>query len=142
MSSISRFICVIKFPMNLKYRSSYRWCPLNKIFLKTSQYSQENICAGVFFNKITGLQACTLLKRYSNTGVFLWTFQTLRTPILKNICERLLLIVVINCRENWIKIFRNQIGLFFLLKHKIICCHSLSFVVTRCTTRLSFYKLS
>ena len=76
----------------------------------------------------------------------------------KNIWECLLLIVVIYCIENWIKLFRNQIGLLFLLKHKItlfyllsfvfICfitrchslslvifCYSLSSVVTCCTTR-------
>ena len=42
-------ICVIKFPMYLKHRSSHRWCSLNKVLLKTSQYSQENICVGVSF---------------------------------------------------------------------------------------------
>ena len=76
----------------------------------------------------------------------------------KNIWEWLILIVVIYCIENWINLFRNQIGLLFLLKHKItlfyllsfifICfitrchslslvifCYSLSSVVTCCTTR-------
>ena len=80
----------------------------------------------------------------------------------ENIYEQLPLIVVIYCMENWIKLFRNQIGLLFLLKHKItlfyllsfvfICfitcchslslivifcyrCHSLSFAVSCCTTR-------
>ena len=36
-------------PINFMYRSSHRWCSLNKNFLKTSQYLQENICAGVSF---------------------------------------------------------------------------------------------
>ena len=179
---MSRLIYVIKFPMNSKYRRSHRWCSLNKIFWKTLQYSQE---------KLQASRLATLLKRYSNTGVFLWILQTLITPISKNICEWLLLVAVIYSIENWTKLFRNQIGLLFLLKHKItlfyllsfvfirfitrchslllivfffllvvIRCHSLSFivtcyttschslypslsfVVTRCTTRLSFYKRS
>ena len=36
----------------------------NRCFLKISQYSQENTCVGVSF--------LTLLKRNSNTSVFLW----------------------------------------------------------------------
>ena len=80
--------------------------------------------------------------------------------IFKNICERMLLIVVIYCIKNWIKLFRNQIGLLFhfetqkslyftyphsysfILSLAVIPYHSLSFfvtrlplVVTRCTTR-------
>ena len=57
-------------------RSSHERCSIKKLLIKISQYSQKNTCVGVFFKK-----------RDSNTGVFLWTF--FRTPILKNICERL-----------------------------------------------------
>ena len=43
------------------------------------------------FDKVAGLQA-TLLKRDSNTGVFfIITAKFLRIPVLKNICERLIL---------------------------------------------------
>ena len=57
-----------------------------KIFTNM-QYSQENI-----LNKVAGLRLETLLTRDSNTDVFLLLFvKFLRTPILKNICERLLL---------------------------------------------------
>ena len=38
------------------------------LFLKISQYSQENICVGSLFNKVEGLTG----KRDCNTGVFLW----------------------------------------------------------------------
>ena len=62
--SIILKIYVIKFRMNLKYRSSHRWCSLNKIFIKTLQYSQENICVmESLFNKVTGLQACNFTKK-------------------------------------------------------------------------------
>ena len=37
-----------------------------EMFLKISQYSQENTCVGVFFNNVTGLEA-----RDWNKGVFL-----------------------------------------------------------------------
>ena len=37
------------------------------LFLKISQYSQENICVGSLFNKVEGLTG----KRDCNTGVFL-----------------------------------------------------------------------
>ena len=40
------------------------------------------------FNKVAGLQACNFIKRDSNSGDFA-TFS--RTPILRSICERLLL---------------------------------------------------
>ena len=32
-----------------KYRSSHRWCSINKVFLKISQISQENNCARASF---------------------------------------------------------------------------------------------
>ena len=46
-----------------------------QVFLKTSQYSLENTCLGVFFNKMQALSPATLLKRDSNTGVFLCIFK-------------------------------------------------------------------
>ena len=66
------------------------------LFLKFLQIFEENTCAGVSFQQ--GLQACnkvfrgaTLLKRDSNTCFPVKFAEFLRTPILKNICERLLL---------------------------------------------------
>ena len=57
------------------YRSSHRRCPVEKMFLKISQNSQENTCARVsfmiklqacqrlFFNNVAGLRLATLLKQ-------------------------------------------------------------------------------
>ena len=80
----------------------------------------------------------------------------IKNTYFENIFKRLHLIVVIYCIENWIKLFRNRIGLLFLLKYKItpfylllfvfirfinrchslplafIFCYLLSFVATRC----------
>ena len=46
------------------------FCQKN-LFLETSQISHENTCIGVFFDKVAALKLATLLKRDSNTDVFL-----------------------------------------------------------------------
>ena len=40
------------------------------MFLKISQYSHENTCVGVFFNKVASLQACNFIKNETPTQVF------------------------------------------------------------------------
>ena len=116
-------------------------------------FTGKHLCWSLFLIKLQASRLATLLKRDSDTGIFLWILQTLRTLISKNTCERLLLIVVVYCKENWIKLLRNQIGLLFLLKHRntlfyllsfaficfitaVIRCHSLSFFVSRCHSLL------
>ena len=51
------------------------------MFLKISQITQENTCVGDSFYKVAGQQMCFSVK----------FAKFLRTSILKNICERLLL---------------------------------------------------
>ena len=46
-----------------------------KLFLKVSQYSQENKCVSLFLIKLQVFSPASLLKRDSNTGVFLWILQ-------------------------------------------------------------------
>ena len=63
-----------------------------KLFLKISQYSQEKNCAGVsFLIKLQALSPVTLLKRLQHRCFPMNIVKFLRTPILKNICEPLLL---------------------------------------------------
>ena len=38
-------------------RSSHKKCSIKKLFLKILQSYRENICVGVSFNKVAGLQA-------------------------------------------------------------------------------------
>ena len=73
-------------------RSSHRRCSIKKLFLKISQYSQENTCVGIFFLiKLQPYRPATLLKE-TPTQVFPVNISKfLRIPILKNTCERLLL---------------------------------------------------
>ena len=65
---------------------------IKRLFLKISQYSQENTCVSVSFYKVAGLQACNFIKKRLQH----WCFPVniakyLGTPILRNICEQLLL---------------------------------------------------
>ena len=43
--------------LEIRTRSSHRRCPVEKVFLKILQISEENTWFVVFFNKVTGLQA-------------------------------------------------------------------------------------
>ena len=45
------------------------------------QISQESICVGAFFNKVTVLRTATLLKRDSNTGFFLWILRIIQEQL-------------------------------------------------------------
>ena len=60
---------------------------MQKLFLKILQYSQENTCIGVSFNKVAGLQALNFIKTRLQHRYFP---KFLRTSILKNICKWLL----------------------------------------------------
>ena len=76
----------------------------------------------------------TFLKKDSNTDVFLWILQTLRTP--KNIWERLLASdssYILHRKLN--KIIQEPEWPFFLLKHKITPFYFLSFIFIRFNTR-------
>ena len=70
------------------FRSSHRKCSVKNYILKISQISQQNIVLESLFNNVAGFQE--ILQH----GCFPMKFaKFLRTPILKNICERLLLFV-------------------------------------------------
>ena len=68
---------------------------LRKIFLKISQISKAYELESPF-NKVAGLQACIFIKKKLQHRCFPVKFaKVLRTPILKIICERLLLRLVL-----------------------------------------------
>ena len=63
-------------------RSSHRRYSVKKVFLKISQISQENTCAGLFLNKAAALQACNLIKKRLQHRCFPVKFaKFLRRPI-------------------------------------------------------------
>ena len=63
-----------------------------KLFLKISQYSQENTVFESLFNQFTGLQASNFIKkRFQHKYFSVNIAKFLKTVILKKICEQLLL---------------------------------------------------
>ena len=65
---------------------------LKKVFLEFSQNSQENTCARVFFNKVTGLRSVSLLKKRLWHRCFPMNLaKFLTTPFFQNSSRRLLL---------------------------------------------------
>ena len=52
-----------------------RRCFSKYVFLKVSQYTQETPALMCLFNKVVHLRHETLLKRDTNTDVFLWILQ-------------------------------------------------------------------
>ena len=77
---------LIEKPYSLQINSQFKPDdPNDKIW-----HRNRKICYRIFFEM--NIKLSISLKRDSNTGVFLWNFRNFRkTPILKKICERLLL---------------------------------------------------
>ena len=77
---------------NMKNEAFYKKTLFLKIF-------EENACLGVsFVIQMQAYSPATLLKRHSNTDVFLTVIaKLLTTAILKNICEQLVLRVFLLC---------------------------------------------
>ena len=144
-------------------RSSHLMCSIEKAALKnfaifTGKHS--------FFNRIAGFKTCNFLKMRLQHRRFLVNIaKFLRTLILMKICEQLLLqflLLTVNISSQGLVSALNSIGLIQRSSSKVssqgaqqqapllslivplvvIRCHSLSLVVARCTTRLSFYKRS
>ena len=71
------------------YRSSHRRCSVKKGALKNfAIFTEKHLCWNLFLIKLQDWRPTTLLKRDSNTGVYLLNIsEFLRAPILKNICE-------------------------------------------------------
>ena len=87
-SSFLSKILITHFEWNEKYltkfcykvyicRSSQRKCSLKKLLLNISQYSQTDTCRSLFLINLQSWRLVTLLKRDSNTGVFLWILQNI-----------------------------------------------------------------
>ena len=63
-----------------------------KLFVKISQYSQENTCAKSLLNKVAGHKVCNFIKKRLQHRFFSINIgKFLKTPVLKNIWVRLVL---------------------------------------------------
>ena len=68
-----------------------------KLFLNILQYSQESTVVGVSFSESCRPEPCNFIKKKLQHRCFSVNIaEFLRTPILKNICERLLLSIPIS----------------------------------------------
>ena len=89
-----------------------------KVFLKNfAIFTGKYLYWSLFFNKVAGFHVCSFFKRRLKHKLFPANIaKFLRAPILKNICERLLLK---HCtRDIWLEvcIWKKKIVLFFLLQ--------------------------
>ena len=76
------------------HRSSHQRCSKTKGVLSIfAKFTGKHLSQKLFFNKIADLSPATLLKENTGTGDFPMNFaKLLRTAILKNVGERLLLV--------------------------------------------------
>ena len=83
------------------HRSSPRkWSKTKDALIIFAKFTGKHLSRGLFFNKVASLRPATLLKERLWRRCFPMNFtKLLRTPILKNICERLLLVA--GCRTTY-----------------------------------------
>ena len=76
----------------LSFKSSHRRCYVKKVFSKILQISRKHPCWSLFLTKFQVFRPANFIKKRLQYRYFPVKFaKFLRTPILKNICERLLL---------------------------------------------------
>ena len=76
----------------LSFKSSYRRCYVNKCSQKFRKFHMKTSLLESLLNKVAGIQVCNFIKKRLQHRYFPVKFaKFLRTPILKNIWERLLL---------------------------------------------------
>ena len=76
------------------------------VFKNFAIFTRKRMCRNLCFNKNAGLKACSFIKRLKHSCFFSNINKFFRTPIFKNICERLLLRVSLELFPTW----ANNIG--------------------------------
>ena len=93
---------VVQKPLN--YRQSCTEAATGDGLITFAKFTGKNLTQSFFFNKVAGLRLATILKERLWYRCFPINF-TKKTPILKNMCKRLLLVASwrttykLNCRE-------------------------------------------
>ena len=73
-------------------KSSHRRCSIKNLFFKILCIHRKTLVLEPLFNKVAGLHACSFIKKRLQHRCFpMNTARFLRTPILRSICERILL---------------------------------------------------
>ena len=81
-------------------------------------YSQEHTCVGISFLKNADLQVCSFIQKTPTQVTYCEIENFLRTPILKNICERLLLRLFLERFHTWANNIGSEEDVFSKTKQK------------------------
>ena len=86
---LTKFTCIeienISNYCNKSAEAAARRRRVKKVLLKISQYSDENVCWSLFFNKVAGIRPVTLVKQRLRHRCFPVNFaKCLRTHFLQN----------------------------------------------------------
>ena len=99
-------------------RSSHWRCSVKRVLLKS--FTRKHLCGSLFLIKLQAFRAAILLRRDSNECFHVKFAKFLRTPFLKNIYNRLLLLRVGRLRR-WepltMVLARNKAERIFSVKH-------------------------
>ena len=119
------------------YRSSRRRCSVEKVVLKNfALFTRKHLCWNHFLIRLSAFRPATLWKRDSNLNIT----NVLRTPILKNICERLLLNVMLIVQYSYYHLvtskhlvtdkvsYRKIVGRYRMESSKRSFCFTVTFI--------------
>ena len=81
-------------------------------------YSQEHTCVGISFLKNADLQVCSFIQKTPTQVTYCEIENFLRTPILKNICERLVLRLFLERFPTWTNNIGSEEDVFSKTKQK------------------------
>ena len=132
-----------EFPVELHISSYRRYSEAKGVLNIFAKFTGRHLSQSLFFNKATGLKPTTLLEERLWYRCFPMNIEKLlRTPILKNICERLLLVT---CWKSTKKLNRGDLLLlpclvymnisyassfsFFYLRFLCTCLENKSYLV-------------
>ena len=83
---------ILEMKISIPGRSSQERCSVKKGVLKNfANFTGKHLCWSLFLIKFQAFNPGTLLKRDSNTGVFLWSFRNFKDTYFEGHCERLVL---------------------------------------------------
>ena len=106
------------------FRSSHWWCSIKTGVLKIFPNAQKNTCPGVsFFNKATGLQLATLLKKRLRPRCFPVSFvKFLRVCSTNNF----LFSYFLRIPKAWSMLHHGLVGREFKVNNTTLCLHAIS----------------
>ena len=94
-----------------------RKCSTRKLFLKISQYSQENTCVEIsFLIKMQAFRASALLKRDSKADVFCEHWEIFKNTYFEEHCARLLLKFSLELFPIWVNNIGSEEDVFSKIK--------------------------